>query len=99
MTIAIGVLSLYGLGTPSDVPWMSIEEKRMANTRILENQSGHDKTGTMVWKWYQVWECLVDPCVRTFSWFIQLRMVLTSFTVLFFWFEHSPDNRRTARLV
>ncbi len=99
MTIAIGVLCLYGLGTPSDVPWMSIEEKRMANTRILENQSGHDKTGTMVWKWYQVWECLVDPCVRTFGWFIQLRTVLTSFTVLFFWFEHSPDNRRTARLV
>ncbi|PBK84110.1 MFS general substrate transporter [Armillaria gallica] len=62
MTIAIGVLCLYGLGTPSDVPWLSIEEKRMANARILENQSGHDKTGTMVWKWYQVRECLVDPC-------------------------------------
>ncbi|KAK0484185.1 major facilitator superfamily domain-containing protein [Armillaria luteobubalina] len=38
------------------------EEKRMANTRILENQSGHDRTGTKVWKWDQARECLVDPC-------------------------------------
>ncbi len=71
LTIAIGGLCFYGLGTPSDVPWMSIEEKRMPNTRIMENQSGNDKTGTMVWMWYQVWECLVDPCVRTLGTFIQ----------------------------
>ncbi|KAK0184004.1 major facilitator superfamily domain-containing protein [Armillaria mellea] len=62
LTVAVGVLCLYGLGTPSDVPWLSTEEKRMANTQVLVNQSGHDKTGTMVWKRYQVWECLVDPC-------------------------------------
>ncbi len=35
----------------------------MANTRILENHSGHDRTGTTTWKWYQVRECLTDPCV------------------------------------
>ncbi|KAK0468692.1 major facilitator superfamily domain-containing protein [Armillaria novae-zelandiae] len=79
LTIAVGILCLYGLGTPSNFPWLSIEEKRMANTRILENQSGHDKTGTMVWKWYQVRECLVDSCVWTFGrfYFSGLNTLLT----------------------
>ncbi len=72
LTITIGSLCLYGLGTPSDIPWMSIEEKWVPNKQIMENQSGHDKTGTMVWKWYyQVWEHLVDPCVQTLGTFIQ----------------------------
>ncbi|KAK0471104.1 major facilitator superfamily domain-containing protein, partial [Armillaria novae-zelandiae] len=62
LTIAVGLLCLYFLGTPSEVPWLTKEEKRMANTRILENQSGHDRTGTKVWKWDQARECLVDPC-------------------------------------
>ncbi len=63
LTIAVGLLCLYFLGTPSEVPWLTKEEKRMANTRILENQSGHDRTGTKVWKRDQARECLVDPCV------------------------------------
>ncbi|KAK0504523.1 MFS general substrate transporter [Armillaria luteobubalina] len=62
LTITIGCLCLYFLGTPTEVPWLNRDEKQMANTRILANQSGHDVTGTRVWKWYQVRECLVDPC-------------------------------------
>ncbi|KAF8915353.1 major facilitator superfamily domain-containing protein [Mucidula mucida] len=62
LTIAVGILCLYFLGTPSEVPWLNPEEKLMANTRILENHSGHDRTGTTTWKWYQVRECLTDPC-------------------------------------
>ncbi|PBK74282.1 MFS general substrate transporter [Armillaria solidipes] len=62
LTISVGCLCLYFLGTPTEVPWLDREEKQMANTRILANQSGHDVTGTRVWKWYQVRECLVDPC-------------------------------------
>ncbi|KAK0197691.1 major facilitator superfamily domain-containing protein [Armillaria mellea] len=62
LTIAVGLLCLYFLGTLSEVPWLTKEEKRMANTRILENQSGHDRTGTEVWKWDQARECLIDPC-------------------------------------
>ena len=34
----------------------------MANARIVSNQSGNDRTGTQSWKWYQVRECLMDPC-------------------------------------
>ncbi len=44
----------------------------MANTRILENQSGHDRTGINSWKWYQVRECLADPCVDTSALLIEL---------------------------
>jgi len=39
-------------------------EKDMANTRILTNNTGHDRTGVKSWKWNQVWECLQDPCVE-----------------------------------
>ncbi|KAK0209413.1 hypothetical protein IW262DRAFT_1468977 [Armillaria fumosa] len=60
LTIIVGLLCLYFLGTPFEVPWLTKEEKRMANTRILENQSVHDQTGTKVWKWDQARECLVD---------------------------------------
>ncbi|PBK61770.1 MFS general substrate transporter [Armillaria solidipes] len=63
LTIVVGLLCLYFIGTPSEVPWLTKEEKRTANIRILENQSGHDCTGTKVWKWDQARECLVDPCV------------------------------------
>ncbi|KAL1664346.1 major facilitator superfamily domain-containing protein [Schizophyllum commune] len=61
-TIVVGLLCLIILGTPSEVPWLSVEERKMANTRIVKNQSGHDRTGTKEWKWYQARECLVDPC-------------------------------------
>ncbi|KAK0212608.1 MFS general substrate transporter [Desarmillaria ectypa] len=62
LTISVGCLCLYFLGTPTEVLWLSREEKQMANTRVLSNQSGHDVTGTRMWKWCQVRECLVDPC-------------------------------------
>ncbi|KAK0434509.1 major facilitator superfamily transporter [Armillaria borealis] len=62
LTIVVGLLCLYFIGTPSEVPWLTKEEKRTANIRILENQRGHDCTGTKVWKWDQARECLADPC-------------------------------------
>ncbi|THU87851.1 MFS general substrate transporter [Dendrothele bispora CBS 962.96] len=74
LTIVVGFLCLYFLGTPSEVPWLTPEEKRMANARILSNQSGHDRTGTKKWKWYQVRECLIDPCF----WFAGANAFLSS---------------------
>lgn len=35
----------------------------MANARIVGNNTGHDRTGVKKWKWKQVRECLIDPCV------------------------------------
>lgn len=62
LTVLVGCLCLFLLGTPSEVRWLSPEEKAMANTRILSNNTGHDRTGIKSWKWEQALECLVDPC-------------------------------------
>lgn len=35
----------------------------MANARIARNNTGHDRTGIKAWKWKQVRECFIDPCV------------------------------------
>lgn len=64
LTVVTGGICLLLLGTPSEVRWLSPHERRMANTRILANATGHDRTGVKQWKWEQARECLVDPCVR-----------------------------------
>ncbi|KAK0472893.1 MFS general substrate transporter [Armillaria novae-zelandiae] len=97
LTIAVGLLCLYFLGTPSEVPWLTKEEKRMANTRILENQSGHDRTGTKVWKWNQARECLVDPCVpngglTTFGSIINTSFGFTSLQVILYTIPRSMTS-------
>lgn len=56
-------MCLFLLGTPSEVRWLSPEEKKMARARIMANNTGHDRTGRKTWKWKQVRECLADPCV------------------------------------
>ena len=45
LTIIVGCLCLALLGTPSEVRWLSPEEKRMTNERIAQNNTGHDRTG------------------------------------------------------
>lgn len=63
LTIVTGLLCLLLLGTPSEVRWLTDEERRMVNRRILSNNTGHDTTGIKTWKWSQARECLIDPCV------------------------------------
>ncbi|EIM89633.1 MFS general substrate transporter [Stereum hirsutum FP-91666 SS1] len=74
LTIVVGTLCLFLLGTPSEVPWLTEEERRMANARIVSNQTGHDRTGVKNWKWAQVREALTDA---TF-WFTGLNAFLSS---------------------
>lgn len=74
LTIAVGCLCLLLLGTPSEVRWLSPEEKRIANARISANNTGNDQTGIKKWKWAQARECLVDPCF----WFAGLNAFLSS---------------------
>ncbi|KAK6951236.1 hypothetical protein Daesc_007767 [Daldinia eschscholtzii] len=62
MTILTGFLCLFLLGTPSEVRWLSPEERKIANARIMTNNTGHDRTGIKRWKWNQARECLIDPC-------------------------------------
>ncbi|KAI0109342.1 MFS general substrate transporter [Hypoxylon sp. NC0597] len=74
LTILVGFLCLFLLGTPSEVRWLSPEEKKIANARILSNNTGHDRTGIKKWKWKQARECLIDPCF----WFAGLNAFLNS---------------------
>lgn len=74
LTIIVGLLCLFLLGTPSEVRWLSDEERKMANTRILSNNTGHDRTGIKRWQWKQARECLADPCF----WFAGVNAFLSS---------------------
>jgi ACS family allantoate permease-like MFS transporter len=74
MTILVGCICLFLLGTPSEVKWLTPEEKRMANARIVSNNTGHDRTGVKKWQWKQVKECLIDPCF----WFAGINSFLSS---------------------
>ncbi|KAI8623157.1 MFS general substrate transporter [Xylariaceae sp. FL1651] len=74
LTILTGTTCLLLLGTPSEVRWLSPEEKKMAQTRIMTNNTGHDRTAVKTWKWKQVRECLVDPCF----WFAGINAFLSS---------------------
>ncbi|KAI1384532.1 MFS general substrate transporter [Hypoxylon trugodes] len=60
-TILAGLLCLLFLGTPSEVHWLSTDEKKIAIARVMANNTGHDRTGMKDWKWGQARECLVDP--------------------------------------
>ncbi|KAI0155386.1 MFS general substrate transporter [Hypoxylon sp. FL1284] len=74
LTIITGLLCLLFLGTPSEVRWLSPEEKDIANARIINNNTGHDRTGIKKWRWEQARECLIDPCF----WFAGINAFLSS---------------------
>ncbi|OLN97808.1 putative transporter C417.10-like protein 3 [Colletotrichum chlorophyti] len=74
LTTLVGCLCLLLLGTPSEVLWLSKEEKEMASARIMSNNSGHDRTAIKGWKWKQVRECFIDPCF----WFAGMNAFLSS---------------------
>ncbi|KAI1097184.1 MFS general substrate transporter [Jackrogersella minutella] len=72
LTILAGILCLLFLGTPSEVRWLSAEEKKVATARVLANYTGHDRTGFKEWKWDQAKECITDPTL----WFAGVNAVL-----------------------
>ncbi|KAI2464152.1 MFS general substrate transporter [Annulohypoxylon bovei var. microspora] len=74
LTILAGVICLLFLGTPSEVRWLSGDEKKIAIARVLANNTGHDRTGFKDWKWDQARECATDP---TF-WFAGLNALLNA---------------------
>ncbi|KAI1213341.1 MFS general substrate transporter [Annulohypoxylon truncatum] len=74
LTILAGAVCLLFLGTPSEVRWLSAEEKKIAVARVMANNTGHDRTGFKDWKWDQARECLTDP---TF-WFAGLNALLNA---------------------
>lgn len=75
LTILIGVLCFFLLGTPSEVRWLDgARERKMAHARILSNNTGHDRTGVRSFKWRQARECVLDPCF----WFAGANAFLSS---------------------
>ncbi|KAI1442407.1 MFS general substrate transporter [Annulohypoxylon stygium] len=74
LTILTGAFCFLFLGTPSEVRWLSAEEKKTAVARVMANNTGHDRTGLKNWKWDQARECLTDP---TF-WFAGLCALLNA---------------------
>ncbi|OTB08317.1 hypothetical protein M426DRAFT_263587 [Hypoxylon sp. CI-4A] len=74
LTILVGGLSVVCLGTPSEVRWLSADEKKIATARIMENNTGHDRTGFKDWKWDQIKECLLDPAF----WFVAANAFLNA---------------------
>ncbi|KAF7185621.1 putative transporter [Pseudocercospora fuligena] len=61
LTILLGVLAFFVLGTPREVMWLTEREKRMAAARVVANQTGTDREKHAEWKWSQVRIAFKDP--------------------------------------
>lgn len=61
LTIILGVLAFFILGTPREVMWLNEREKRMAAARVVSNQTGSDRARHAEWKWKQVRIAFQDP--------------------------------------
>ncbi|KAF2142939.1 uncharacterized protein K452DRAFT_248575 [Aplosporella prunicola CBS 121167] len=72
-TIFLSLLCFALLGSPTEVRWLSKDEKRMAAARILKNKAGRDVTG-IKWSWPQTLEAFKDPQL----WFCTVNAFLSS---------------------
>lgn len=57
----------FVLGTPREVRWLSQDEKRAAQARVLSNLTGTDREKRSEFRWEQVWATFRDP--QTFFFF------------------------------
>jgi MFS transporter, ACS family, allantoate permease len=71
LTILVGIICFFFLGTSREVPWLSEEEKRIVHARTVEGQTGTDREKHAKFDWAQARECLTDPQVY-FFFFTQL---------------------------
>ncbi|KAM0449350.1 hypothetical protein ACHAPV_008806 [Trichoderma viride] len=60
-TIVASFFALMFLGTPSEVRWLSKEEKRIAAARVASSQTGSDRGQKYEWRWDQVRDAFRDP--------------------------------------
>ncbi|KAH7376881.1 major facilitator superfamily domain-containing protein [Plectosphaerella cucumerina] len=61
LTIFLGVLVWFVLGTPREVRWLNEEEKRAATARVMSNLTGTDREKRSEFKWDQVLDTFKDP--------------------------------------
>ncbi|ESK81007.1 major facilitator superfamily transporter [Moniliophthora roreri MCA 2997] len=74
LTIVLSIFSWFLLGTPREVSWISPEERRMVQARIVNNRTGTDAHRRREWKKDQIIEAFTDPS----TWFLFVSMVLTA---------------------
>lgn len=60
-TIVASFFALMFLGTPSEVRWLSAEEKRITAARVASSQTGSDRGQKYEWNWDQVRDAFRDP--------------------------------------
>jgi hypothetical protein len=65
LTIVLGIMAWFLLGTPREVFWLTAEDRRIALARTVDNQTGSDAKKRSEWKWNQVAEAFIDPQVCT----------------------------------
>ncbi|KAH7311398.1 major facilitator superfamily domain-containing protein [Stachybotrys elegans] len=61
LTITLGVMVWFVLGTPREVRWLTEEQKKAAIARVMSNQTGSDREKHSEFKWDQVWITFKDP--------------------------------------
>ncbi|THV00272.1 MFS general substrate transporter [Dendrothele bispora CBS 962.96] len=73
ITIVLSICSWFLLGTPREVAWISKEERRMVQARIVANRTGTDAHKNAKWKRDHVIEAFVDPS----TWFLFFSVLLS----------------------
>ncbi|KAI1264399.1 MFS general substrate transporter [Xylariaceae sp. FL1019] len=68
LTVVLGVLAFFTLGTPREVHWLNADEKRAAIARVVENKTGTDREKRSEFKWDQVRQTFKDP--QTYFFFV-----------------------------
>ncbi|KAJ4489730.1 MFS general substrate transporter [Lentinula edodes] len=71
-TILLSFFCWFLLGTPREVAWISKEERRVAQARIVANKTGTDHHSRREWKRDQILEAFLDPS----TWFLFCSVVL-----------------------
>ncbi|TGJ76829.1 hypothetical protein E0Z10_g10810 [Xylaria hypoxylon] len=66
LTIVLGILAFFILGTPREVRWLSEDEKRAAIARIVGNKTGSDRKQRSEFKWDQAIQAFKDPQIYFF---------------------------------
>ncbi|KAH8650025.1 major facilitator superfamily domain-containing protein [Xylariales sp. PMI_506] len=83
LTIILSPITYYVFGTPHEVRWLSKEDKRIAQARVVNSQTGSDATRHDEWKWEQVWATFRDPQIYFVFTFVLVNSIpnggLTSF--------------------
>ena len=60
LTIVLSVITYFVFGTPREARWLTAEEKRIAQARVVKSQTGSD-IEKRPWKWDQVATTFRDP--------------------------------------